>query len=374
MKGVILEIKGNKAVVLSKDGDFKVIKLKSKCFYNVGDEIEVEREGMFYYTRSLALYAAVFLIFSIIAFSIYYNMMIPVMYVSIDINPSLEFEVNRLERVIDVNFYNEDGANIVGDKKAFKNKTLEEAVKLVINKAKENKYMEGEKPAVMFTISYKDNAKINEKIKETLKNAVKEAVQKDRDSSPGLKAADAQESENVDVIIEEISIQKHNDAKKIGISPGKLYIYEKMKEKKPDISLEEVKKQSIKNLLKGMTNNQVKELINNRENSNNLNTDKDNVKVKENQGNIEKQKETKEIKRFIQENRNSKEEKKKDYQEKDQKNEQKNEQKSDQENKRSNEVNKRMNYKEKINDNDKIGEEKREKKSVLKDLKGSTKK
>ncbi|MGB9840821.1 anti-sigma factor domain-containing protein, partial [Thermovenabulum sp.] len=72
MKGIILEIKGNSAVVLCKDGDFKVIKLKNGCIYNVGEEVEVENIGVSRFLKNYALSAAVFLAICLIAVSLYY--------------------------------------------------------------------------------------------------------------------------------------------------------------------------------------------------------------------------------------------------------------------------------------------------------------
>ncbi|KYO65397.1 anti-sigma factor domain-containing protein [Thermovenabulum gondwanense] len=266
MKGIILEIKGNNAVVLCKEGDFKVIKLKNGCIYNVGDEVEVENIGVSRFLKNYALSAAVFLAICLIAVSLYYTVMIPAFYISIDINPSLEFGVNRLGRVVDVKFYNDDSARLVEDKNIFKNKPLEDAVRIFINRAKMEKYLDGENPAVMFTISRRYTGKNTEKIKEALKNAVIEAANKDIrasegsvkmmvQSSPLTMARDtSKETKDVDIIIEEVSIKKHNDARKMGISPGKLFIYEKIKEKNPGITLEEVKNKPIKNLLKEIKN------------------------------------------------------------------------------------------------------------------------
>lgn len=265
MKGIILEIKGNSAVVLCKDGDFKVIKLKNGCIYNVGEEVEVENIGVSRYLKNYALSAAVFLAICLIAVSLYYAVMIPAFYVSIDINPSLEFGVNRLGRVVDVNFYNDDSARLVEDKNIFKNKPLEDAVRIFIDRAKMGKYLDGENPAVMFTISRRDRGKNTEKIKEALKNAVIEAAKEIRasegsvkmlvQSSPLTMAQDtSKDTKDVEIIIEEVSIKKHDDARKMGISPGKLYIYEKIKEKNPGITLEEVKNKPIKNLLKEIKN------------------------------------------------------------------------------------------------------------------------
>ncbi|MGB9839722.1 anti-sigma-I factor RsgI family protein, partial [Thermovenabulum sp.] len=192
--------------------------------------------------------------------------MIPAFYVSIDINPSLEFGVNRLGRVVDVKFYNDDSARLVEDKNIFKNKPLEDAVRIFIDRAKMGKYLDGENPAVMFTISRRDRGKNTEKIKEALKNAVKEAANREIrasegsvkmlvQSSPLTMAQDtSKDTKDVEIIIEEVSIKKHDDARKMGISPGKLYIYEKIKEKNPGITLEEVKNKPIKNLLKEIKN------------------------------------------------------------------------------------------------------------------------
>lgn len=57
---------------------------------------------------------------------------IPTAQISIDINPSIELEINRFDRVISVNGYNEDGQEL-SNALDIKNKNYAEAIKQIIN-------------------------------------------------------------------------------------------------------------------------------------------------------------------------------------------------------------------------------------------------
>ncbi|MEG2570169.1 MAG: hypothetical protein RSA70_01920 [Clostridia bacterium] len=55
----------------------------------------------------------------------------PVSYISVDVNPSIEFKLNRLDRVVDAKAYNDDGARVLQNLD-FKNKTYTAAIELLL--------------------------------------------------------------------------------------------------------------------------------------------------------------------------------------------------------------------------------------------------
>lgn len=67
-------------------------------------------------------------LFSIGGYSLYAT---PVSYISVDINPSVELGLNRLDRVVTVTAYNEDGAAVLKDLN-LKNKPYTEAIELLL--------------------------------------------------------------------------------------------------------------------------------------------------------------------------------------------------------------------------------------------------
>nr|WP_289766030.1 hypothetical protein [uncultured Acetatifactor sp.] len=75
----------------------------------------------------------------------------PVAYVSIDVNPSLELELNRLDRVIDVRAYNADGEEIAGNI-SVKGLHYEDAIERIVSSEKMRPYLT-EDAALTFTVA-----------------------------------------------------------------------------------------------------------------------------------------------------------------------------------------------------------------------------
>ena len=72
----------------------------------------------------------------------------PVSYLSFDVNPSLELEINRFDRVINVNFFNVDARNLVSEDELNSLKTAE-AVSLIIKRVNEKGYLSRSEASVM---------------------------------------------------------------------------------------------------------------------------------------------------------------------------------------------------------------------------------
>jgi hypothetical protein len=66
--------------------------------------------------KFIAAAACMTIMIGTLSISLYvYNQ--PVSYISFDVNPSLELEINRFDRVVDVNYFNDDAKNLVSEKK-----------------------------------------------------------------------------------------------------------------------------------------------------------------------------------------------------------------------------------------------------------------
>ena len=103
MKAVIVEIRGETAAALGRDGS--VFKVKNHA-YAVGQTIDVRRGG---FSRQLAvLAAAAAAVFLIVGAGIH-TYLSPYSLVSLDVNPSLQYTLNRLGLVLSVEAVNGDG-------------------------------------------------------------------------------------------------------------------------------------------------------------------------------------------------------------------------------------------------------------------------
>lgn len=128
MRGVIMEIKNGRAVLLTKGGEFVNVKNKG---YSVGDKVNIASN-----TGRLCAMAASLLV-ACAGIGSYF---VPAGYVSVDINPSLMMTLNPYNRVIDVQTFNDD-ARILLSKIDIKGKGAEESVEILIKASEEIGYI-----------------------------------------------------------------------------------------------------------------------------------------------------------------------------------------------------------------------------------------
>ena len=178
MKAIIVEIKGRYAAVLSDDG--LVSKIKNRN-YSLGQEIAI-RDKNNGFIKIVASAAAAVMLFVTPAWAY----LTPYSYVSLDVNPSFEFSLNRFDRVLAVKAVNDDGEEFVKNVNVdgLKNKEIQNAVKDVLNELENQGYIiEGEEGGVIVATSSKTKEK-TEMLAEKLRNTVsEEALEQDKEDS-----------------------------------------------------------------------------------------------------------------------------------------------------------------------------------------------
>ncbi|MEG1782723.1 MAG: hypothetical protein RR253_05705, partial [Oscillospiraceae bacterium] len=77
-----------------------------------------------------------------------YACIAPHTYVSLDVNPSVEYTLNMFDRVLSVNAVNEDGASILQEVNLadFNNKTIDDAIKITLDEITAKGYFDGNAP------------------------------------------------------------------------------------------------------------------------------------------------------------------------------------------------------------------------------------
>lgn len=81
----------------------------------------------------------------------------PVSYISVDVNPSVELALNRFDRVVNVTAFNDDGARIL-QKLNLKNKSYTEAVELLLSDRTFESYLSAESLLSFTVVSDKEEA------------------------------------------------------------------------------------------------------------------------------------------------------------------------------------------------------------------------
>ncbi len=176
-KGLIMELKKDYAIMLNDDGSMDKIVIKpgmavgQKIFYFDEDIIKVSSssQGKFKYNvfmKSFGSIAALFLI----AFTFFYNMNInrTCAIVSLDINPSIQIEVDNNAKIIKVEGMNDDGKSI--DFTGIKGCNINEGIKTIKDILVEKEYLKNNKDVLVGVAFVKDGDKAayEENIKEAV--------------------------------------------------------------------------------------------------------------------------------------------------------------------------------------------------------------
>jgi len=279
LKAIIVDMDGDYLIVANSRGDFKRI-YNSYPGCQVGDEITVRenKTGIFgqmlspFAARRVMAIAACFLFMIFAGYSIQ-SFLNPITYVTIDINPSVEFSLNKFDLVRDARPLNEDGKIILGDGREFINMKIDKALNLLLSRAVEAEFLNEEANTVMLTVSsVKDDISSGKKeeLREIAQNQLQSLIEKEEGSSlageeapeifsAGSFAAHTPSKVDVKIIVEDTTFEKHREAEKMAISQGKLVLYEKLKQKKPDVALEQIKEASVGQIIKELEKLELKE-------------------------------------------------------------------------------------------------------------------
>jgi hypothetical protein len=150
MKGIILEVTGNSAVVLTQKNDYKKIQLKEAMSHQCGDEIELINDWPTWHVKPIKLYwrqlvmAMILLVIMTFPMMSLYQSNQIAGHINIDINPSIRLTYDQDMRILEVKALNNDGAQILA-KKDMIDMTVNEAVDEVIHQAIVDGFIRSEK-------------------------------------------------------------------------------------------------------------------------------------------------------------------------------------------------------------------------------------
>lgn len=150
MHAVVMEKKKRICAVLCDDGCFRQL----SGDYAIGEEISVvidnsktchvkgSRTSQKSIYKLLLPYVAAAVVIVVSGLAYTYEAVLAYSYVTVDVNPSIEYTLNRLNRVISVAALNEDAASIVDAlDSSVKNKTLSDAISETVDILQENNYL-----------------------------------------------------------------------------------------------------------------------------------------------------------------------------------------------------------------------------------------
>ncbi|HEX9062890.1 MAG TPA: anti-sigma factor domain-containing protein [Clostridia bacterium] len=236
MKAVIVDVGEKYSIALTKKGQF--VKIKSNDRLKVGYEVDaLSPSSLITNTMRIASVAASLLFISGIGLG-YYFVNAPYSYVDVDINPSIEITSNIFDRIIKIEALNDDGKNIL-KLDQYNNESVEEGVQNIIKRAAEKGYIKNDvQNVILVTVSSKDEKKV-----ENIKTNVSASI----DVKKVVKAGTSAE-----VMMESTTLEKHDSARKMGMSPGKLSLIEEVIKEKPGLKVDDLKNKPVRDLVKSI--------------------------------------------------------------------------------------------------------------------------
>lgn len=159
----------------------------------------------------------------------------PVSYISLDINPSVELGVNPFGKVVSAIAYNNDGQTILNGQN-------------VIDSSVKNAVDELVKSAAQKGFIAKDGSTVIALTSETDSNSV--ATQLQSDAAQGAESAIKSEGDSATVQKENVALARRDEARKLGITPGKLNLIQKLQALDSTISVNEYKDAKVTDIMK----------------------------------------------------------------------------------------------------------------------------
>lgn len=156
--------------------------------------------------------------------------------VELDVNPSIEFCVDKSDKVVEVQALNGDGEEIV-ENLSLEKEELEEATIMVMDELVKQGFITKDKSTVLVSVE-NDNENKNKEIKENLSKEIKKHLEKEDIHITVLKQT---------MVKDETS---ENIAKEYNISNGKALLVKTIVEKNSDLKEEELAKMTVDEIAK----------------------------------------------------------------------------------------------------------------------------
>ena len=196
--------------------------------------------GGFFMKRKIALALGAFMILGSSGGAYAYTYAkAPIAYVSMDINPSVELGVNAFDKVVSVEAYNADGEKILEGTNLI-NSNVSDAVSTVISNAISDGYITEDVTTTTAAAVEITTSTDKEDVATELNESLKEVAETILDNN----------NLDVEVETENVALARRDEARKLGITPGKLNLIQKLQELDPTVVVEDYKDSSVKEIQK----------------------------------------------------------------------------------------------------------------------------
>lgn len=137
--GIVLEINKASVYIMSTDNEFSEIKIKAKTKPQIGEiyTSEIYKKSNILYKLLLPLVSFLLVLFILLALINKYTAKYSVV---VDINSSIELQLNSSSEIIDVKPLNNKAVNLINDVN-LKNRNLNDSLIIILNQAKKFNYL-----------------------------------------------------------------------------------------------------------------------------------------------------------------------------------------------------------------------------------------
>lgn len=162
----------------------------------------------------------------------------PVAYLSIDINPSVELGINAFNVVVSAESYNDDGTAILEGQNVI-NSNVENAVSTLVQSATDKGYIADDGSTIVSVTSESDDDDADD-------NAITDAAER------GINKAMERKECSAVIYKAKVVLERREEARELGITPGKLNLIQKLQALDPEVSVEDYKDAPVKEIMKSI--------------------------------------------------------------------------------------------------------------------------
>lgn len=159
----------------------------------------------------------------------------PTSYLSLDINPSVELGVNSFGKIVSAMAYNKDGSTILTGQN-LTNYSVKDAVNALVKAAAEKGFIEKDGSTVISVTSETDSTST--------------ATELQNDGEQGAETAVQDENATAEIQKDNVALARRDEARKLGITPGKLNLIQKLQALDPTITVDQYKDAKVKDIMK----------------------------------------------------------------------------------------------------------------------------
>lgn len=248
-KGLIMDVSDHTVTVLTKNKEFYKLKRKSTMYKS--QEIEFKKSdiiNLVYYVKRLSVVAACFVL---ILTGAVYSGVIPAFnvnnseafgYISLDVNPSIGFEIDEEQKISGI-FYLEDLADDIEEELSLEGMEISDGLLKVVEYYKKASILSDSKENYVLLAGV-----VNDKNKIVRKNKA-EAEKKMTDNLKSYRSRIENGFQKMNMIVIESGTEHMKLSKKNNISMGKYTIFTEISQVKNDISIEEFRELSLKDII-----------------------------------------------------------------------------------------------------------------------------